>query len=146
MSSIAFTTLKANAQILICNMQCIGKRTAGPVADSRPASLKYCSIGNAIARERLYSWKIGIELEGPCMLLTGLLTTVKSLRRSVTSKTKQTAIYLAFIKDMITRKELRIAHIPRSLNTADLHTKQDVKAVFQKLWSNASPLIWRSYM
>ena len=96
---------------------------------------------------RGFCLEIGIKLEGPCVLLTDSLTTVKSLRRSVSSKVKHIAIYLAFIKDMVKRRELRIEHIPRDINVADLQTKQDTKLVFQKLWSNAStPLIWRNYI
>ena len=70
--------------------------------------------------------------------LTDSLTSVKSLRRSVTAKTQRIAIYLAFIKEVIKRKELSAEHNSHDVNVADVQTKQDIKAVLQKLWSNAT--------
>ena len=72
-------------------------------------------------------------------ILTDSSATVRTLHNPVSSRYKFLSIYIHFVKELVSRLNLQIYHLPREQNAADLLTKQSNRFEFDRLWNLAKP-------
>ena len=77
------------------------------------------------------------------VLLTDSSSCVQTLHNNVSTRYKFLAIYIEFVKEIMVYQELKVLHLNRRQNIADILTKQPIQAEFERLWRLClPPLIW----
>ena len=77
-------------------------------------------------------------------LLTDSSSSVGTVHSPVTSKYKYLSVYITFVKNIVAEVGLKVVHLLRDHNFADLMTKQSDFATFSNMWKGATePFQWR---
>eukprot|EP00924_Labyrinthula_sp_SR-Ha-C_P000849 augustus_masked-scaffold_7-processed-gene-5.4-mRNA-1 protein AED:1.00 eAED:1.00 QI:0/0/0/0/1/1/3/0/660 len=71
----------------------------------------------------------------PSVIFTDSLSSTKTLEKTVSPEQKHMSVAIHFLKGLIRSGKLKVIFIKREFNIADLQTKQNPRAEFEKLWN-----------
>jgi histone deacetylase 1/2 len=117
-------------------------KTSAPAGELEEI-VKTCKIVNYM--DKILKTELKIYNERP-IIFSDSETSLKTFARSISETNRPMATKIRYVQQLIDDRELSINKIPRDLNVADLHTKQDVQKVFEHLWKLANePLTVKNY-